>query len=75
MAHGLRDGAGPPPGYHLHIRGEEPQHPPLPEAALERAHGVRMGLRVPCPLLSRPIGKQHQGPDHFIAPWRLIQEA
>jgi hypothetical protein len=34
LPHRLRDGAGPPPGHHLDIRGEEPQHPPLPEAAL-----------------------------------------
>jgi hypothetical protein len=34
-----------------------------------------MGLGFLGALLGRPIGKQHQGPDHFIAPLGLIHEA
>jgi hypothetical protein len=75
LAHGLRDRAGPPPGHDLNIRRQQPQHALPVKAAPEGAHGIRMGLRLMRPLLCRAIGKQHQGPDHFIAPLGLIHEA
>jgi hypothetical protein len=49
--------------------------PLLAEAALERGNGIRMGLRLLCPLRGCPIGKEHQGTDHFIAPLNRIDEA
>ena len=57
------------------MSGYEPQHAPLVKAALEGADGVRMGRRFLGPLRGRPIGKEHQGPDHFTAPLDLIHEA
>ena len=75
LPHGLRDRAGPPPGHNLNIRGEEAPHALVPETTLEGAHRVWMGLRFLRPLLGRAIGKQHQGPDHLLAPLCLIHKA
>jgi hypothetical protein len=75
LPHSLRDGAGPLPVYHLNISGKESSHALLPEAALEGADGVRMGMGFLRPLLGRPIGKQDQRADHLIAPLGLIHEA
>ena len=75
LQHHLGDGAGPPPGDDLDIGREETQHALLSKAALEGAHGIWMGLRFLGALLGRPIGKQHQGSDHLIAPLHLIHEA
>ena len=75
LAHGLRDGAGPPPGHHLDIGGEESRHALLPETAPEGADRVGVGVGFLRPLLGRPIGKQHQGADQLVAPLGLIDEA
>ena len=75
LADGIGNPCGSAAGRHLEIRGHQPQHPLLAEAALEGAHGVRMGLRFLGPLRGRAIGKQHQGTDHLIAPLNLIHEA
>jgi hypothetical protein len=61
--------------YHLDIGGEEATHTLLPEAALERAHGVWMRVGFLRPLPGGAISKQHQRADHLIAPLDLIHEA
>ena len=75
LPHGLRDGAGSPAMHHLDIGGEESQHALLPEAALEGAHGVRVGVGLLRPLGGGAIGEQHEGPNHLVAPLRLIDKA
>jgi hypothetical protein len=74
LPHGLRDRAGPPPGHDLDIPGEEAQRALVPEAAVEGAHGVGMGLRLLRPLPGCAIGKQDQGPDYLVAPLHLIHK-
>jgi hypothetical protein len=63
LPHGVRHGTGPPAVHHLDIRGEEACHALLPEAAVERAHGVWMGVGFLGALLSRAISEQHEGTD------------
>jgi hypothetical protein len=73
------DGIGNPRGLaaggHLKVSGYEPQHALSVTAALEGADGVRMGCRFLGSWRDRPIGKEHQGTDHRIAPLPLIDEA
>jgi hypothetical protein len=60
--------------HHLDIRGQEAWHALLPEAAVERAHGVGMGVGFLGALLSRAIGEQHQGTDDLVPSLRLIDK-
>jgi hypothetical protein len=72
---GVRNLGGPPSAPYLHIPREQPQHAPLPEATVERAHGVRMGVGFPRALCRRAILKEEQRADHLIAPLGWIGEA
>ena len=75
LADGIWNPRGSASGSDFEVCGHQSQHPLPLEAALEGADGVRMGLRFLGPLLGRPIGKEHQGTDHLIAPLDLIDEA
>jgi hypothetical protein len=75
LSNGLGHPRRPSPDDDFHIPWEEPQHPLPSKPAGERPHrgGMRVGfVRA---LLGRPVGKEDEGPDHFIAPLRLIHEA
>jgi hypothetical protein len=60
------------PDADLHILREQPHHPLLPKPAGERPHGGGMGVGFIRPLPRRPVGKEDEGPDHFVAPLRLV---
>ena len=62
------------PGDDLHILREEPQHPLLPKPAGERPHGGGMRVGFIRPLSRRPVGKEDDGPDDFVVPWRLVHK-
>src|SRR5215211_7738917 len=68
------DGAGPLTPYHLDLGGEEPQHPPLAEAPVERADRIRMGSGFVGALGGRAVGKEHQWANHLVAPLGLIHK-
>ena len=48
--------------------------PCCPEAALEGAHRIWVGLRLLCPLGGSAIGEQHEGPNDLVAPLCLIDK-
>jgi hypothetical protein len=75
LADGIWDPWGSASGSDVERCGHQSQHPLPLEAALEGADGVRMGRRFLGPVRGRPIGQEHQGPDHFIAPLGRIDEA
>ena len=75
LPHGVWGRAGPPPVDDLDSAGQQPQHALALEPALERAHGVGMGLGFTGPLYGRAISKQDQGANHFIALLSVIDEA
>ena len=56
----------------LYILWEESQHPLLPKSVGEHLHGGGMNVSLVRALSWRPVGKEDYWPDHFIAPWRLI---
>jgi hypothetical protein len=72
---GVRNPGGPGEDHHLYLPREQPEHPPLPEAAVERAHGVRMGGGFPRALCGHAILKEEPRADHLIAPLGWIGEA
>ena len=74
LPYGVRNGTRPPPVYQLDIRGQESRHALLPEAALEGAHRIWVGLRLLGPLGGGTIGEQHEGPNDLIAPLCLIDK-
>src|SRR5215475_987289 len=69
-----RDGTGPLTPPHLDIGWEEPQHPLLAEAPVERADRIRMGSGFVGALGGRAIGKEHQWANHLVAPLDLIHQ-
>ena len=74
LPHRLRDRAGPRPGHHLDVAGEEAQHALLAEATRELPHGLRMRVRFLGPLRGGAIGQQHQRANHLVPPLDLIHE-
>jgi hypothetical protein len=60
--------------YDLDITREEPQHPLLAEAPMERADCLRMRGGCLGTLRSGPIGKEHQWANYLIAPLGLIHQ-
>jgi hypothetical protein len=74
LPHRLRNRAGPLPGHHLDIAGEESQHALLAEATRELPHGLRMRVRFLGPLRGGAIGQQHQRANHLVTPLDLIHE-
>ena len=71
----LRDPAGCLLGHEVDGGGKEAKHTLLPEAALEGAHRIWVGLRLLCPLGGGAIGEQHERPNDRVAPLRLIDKA
>ena len=69
-----RDGAGPLASPHLDIGGEEPQHPLLAEAPVERADRIGMRSGFAGALGRRAIGKEPQWANHLVAPLGLIHK-
>jgi hypothetical protein len=74
LPYGVRNGTSPPAGYHLDIRGQKARHALLPEAAVEGADRVGMGVGLLRPLGGGTIGEQHEGTDDLVPPWRLIDK-
>src|SRR5262245_25962160 len=60
--------------YDLDIAWEEPEHPRLAEAPVERPDRLRMRGRFVGPLGSGAIGKEYQRANHLIAPLGLISQ-
>jgi hypothetical protein len=69
------DGAGTPTPSDLDIAREEPQHPLLAEASMERPDRFRMRSRFLGSLRRGPIGKEHQRANDLVAPLSLIDQA
>ena len=58
----------------MHILWEEPQHPLPPKPTGERPHRGGMRVSLVRALSWRPVGQEDEGPDHFIAPLRLVDK-
>src|SRR5216117_1725889 len=68
------DRAGTPAPYDLDIAREEPQHPLLAEAPMERPDRIGMCGGFVGALGGCTVGKEHQRANDFVAPLGLIHQ-
>jgi hypothetical protein len=59
---------------HLDAIEEQAQHALLLEAPPELPHGFGVGVRFLRAVRGRPVFKENQGPDEFIAPLDLVDK-
>jgi len=56
------------------VLGEEAEHPMLPKASCQIAHGFGVHLGFLGPLRGGAIAKEHQRPNHLIPPLDVIDK-
>lgn len=74
LHHVFGDRLAPTGGDDFGLFRKEPQHPLVPKATGQIAHGFGVKLGLLCPLGRGAIAKEDDGADHFIAPLNAIDK-